>query len=169
MQLFEHLFINFFIPPTGIPYSIKIKRHSKKSPTTAFYYEIANFIEDSLISEDSRIEISFSKHINYDNGLWLMDEEAKPFEIKNASPQPDQMNPYSISYSSKASITNIMRNQGFYIIIEDIIARNQASRYSLQYTVLIGAIIAFMLDIIVNLILKWRHCCPLKLSNNGDT
>ena len=83
--------------------------------------------------------------------------EYKPFEIKYIYPEPDIVTPSYVEYNTIQSVEKLLKNHGVYLIYEDTMARIKANRISLQYTVLIGAIIAFMLDIIVNLILKWRR------------
>ena len=141
-----------------IPYSIKVKKFSHNSPTTALFYELSYLEDDTVEFTNSRVEIVFGKQHNYiGNDVSFLNEDLKPFEIKYAYPQPDEITPFSIAYNRPNSISSIIKNNGFYIIVEDVVAKNKANRISLQYTVLIGAIIAFMLDILVNLILKWRR------------
>ena len=129
------------------------------SPTSIFFlefdidYDIGIPIED-YIFVDSVIYSQGCITINYGHtGI----NDYKPYEVKYAYPEPDKVTPFYLEYNRQESIEHILKNNGVYVILENVVARNKTNRLSLQFSILIGAIIAFMLDIIVNLILKWRR------------
>lgn len=129
------------------------KKKEDKSPTTAI--QITFNMRCYLDMPDSIFSGNLT--INYGNHYGLYDLEDEPYIIKYIFPEPDIITPYEICYRSSKSQKALADNGGIYLIIEDINAKNIVSRKSLQFSVLIGAMIAFMLDIIVNLILKWRR------------
>ena len=92
------------------------------------------------------------------NDLVITYSEAnKPFDVKYVFPQPDVITPSEIRYNSNESLKRLFKNGGVQFIVEDIAAHNKVNRQAFLFTVLIGAIITFMLDIIVVLIRKWRR------------
>lgn len=93
----------------------------------------------------------------------------RPFEIRTVIPEPDIITPFYISYNSAESQKRILQNGGIYLQVQDIDKQNEVDLRMMQYTILIGAIIAFMLDIIVNLILKWRRLAKkIQLEDEKD-
>ena len=175
------------IPLTNIGVDIPIQFNlnnnnaNKKSPTSVLFLEIN--IDDEVAEEyefsyvpklhsigntyfagsSLRIQLGNTELNNLDESNY------KPFEIKYVYPVPETITPSYIEYRGGMSIQHILQNHGIYLIYEDVMARNKANRISLQYTVLIGAIIAFMLDIIVNLIIKWRKLSKISNRKNSHT
>lgn len=163
--IFKDSVINWALCPE---FKIKRNHSSVKTPTSVVFFEIISdnndlvsrniqdLITNDLVEENesdlNTLKFSFGyTNIEYDNTHY------NPIEIKYIYPEPDKVTPSSIEYNGVKSIHRILANGGVCLIYDDIIARNKANRVSLQYSVLIGAIITFMLDIIVNLILKWRR------------
>ena len=127
------------------PINFSLKNKKKNKYTTFNYYvELPRFELDSLFETSEGFRITYS-------------ESGNPFDVKYVFPQPDVITPSEIRYNSYESIKRLFRNGGVQFIIEDINARNKVNRHAFLFTVLIGAIITFMLDIIVVLIRKWRN------------
>lgn len=164
-----------------IQFNLNTNNANKKSPTSVLFLEIniddevAEDYEFGYVPKLHRIGNSYfaesSLRIQLGNTeLDTVDERNyKPFEIKYVYPVPETITPSYIEYRGDISIQHILQNRGIYLIYEDVMARNKANRISLQYTVLIGAIIAFMLDIIVNLIIKWRKLSKTSKRKNPHT
>ena len=132
---------------------------NNKSPITAFYIDLNGVCLNDVEWPDSIVKGCLSIYFGIENDL---NGSIDPYEIKYVHPQPDVITPFKIEYSSPKSINSILTNNGIYLIIENIHAKNIIDTKRTQYSVLIGALIAFMLDIIVNLILKWRRLSKLR-------
>lgn len=143
-----------------IPFKFIINKESSNAPTSILYLELnvespVSEIPNSMLL-DKYLHLGSSLRIDYGHTADGTNDY-KPFDIKYVFPEPDVVTPFYLEYSNSKSVQRILDNKGVYLIYEDVMARNKANRMSLQYSILIGAIIAFMLDIIVNLILKWRR------------
>lgn len=80
-----------------------------------------------------------------------------PKEIISIFPEPDVVRLNRICYQTPAKIKSVLDNGGLYVFMEDINKRKDIERRTFLCTVLFGAALAFMLDIFVNLIIKWRN------------
>lgn len=128
-------------------------KNNKKNKYTSFNY----FIELPRFEFDSQSD-SIDSISDVKNDLVITYSEAnKPFDVKYVFPQPDVITPSEIRYNSNESLKRLFKNGGVQFIVEDIAAHNKVNRQAFLFTVLIGAIITFMLDIIVVLIRKWRR------------
>ena len=78
-----------------------------------------------------------------------------PIVIDNIIPKPTDMNLQYIQYKGK-DVEKVFEQGGIYFTATDKLKQAKANRMEFLWTVLIGIIIAFALDIIVHLILKWR-------------
>lgn len=75
---------------------------------------------------------------------------------KSIQPSPSKVGLDYIVYDDPTQIRDILNN-GIYIEAEDVALARKAERHAFLFSVLLGTLIAFMLDVIVNLILKWRR------------
>lgn len=80
-----------------------------------------------------------------------------PKEIISIFPEPDIIRLNKICYETPEKIKAVLDNGGLYVFIEDINRRKDIERRTFLCAVLLGAALAFMLDIFVNLIIKWRN------------
>lgn len=163
----------------SVPFRLTIDNESNKYPTSILYLELnlesntSEPLPDFTIIEKS-IYAGSNFRIKYGHPATSLDGDVsyKPYDIKYVFPEPDIVTPFYLEYSNSKSVQRIIDNKGVYLVYEDVVARNKANRISLQYSILIGAIIAFMLDIIVNLILKWRRLSrnrkELTSNENGE-
>ena len=53
-------------------------------------------------------------------------------------------------------ITDVISNGGVYLLAEDLSKKEKNSKTVFLYTVLIGTSLAFLLDILIDLIVKWK-------------
>lgn len=80
-----------------------------------------------------------------------------PITFDKIYPTPDVVGISSFAYRGKASVERVLREGGIYVEATDALRSIKSDRYELVYTVLLGTIIAFCLDIIIKLIYKWRN------------
>lgn len=71
-------------------------------------------------------------------------------------PTPSKVGFDYVLYDDPAQLREILSN-GIYIEAEDVAMARQAERKAFLFSVLLGTLIAFMLDVIVTLVLKWRR------------
>lgn len=71
-------------------------------------------------------------------------------------PEPSEITPWGVIYKGKEKVEAVLKNGGIFISGVDPAKKSKADKTELLYTVLMGTIITFSLDIFVQLILKWR-------------
>lgn len=126
----------------------------ENNPYLCFYMEIDAFFPSLRDTEDCGdcMKIKF---------IFANDDTLKkievPINIINIYPQPTKVTPGSIEYSGKTKFMEIGKNGGIYFLIEDLNKKATSDRKVYLYTILLGGALAFLLDIIVNLIIKWRN------------
>lgn len=110
-----------------------------------------NIDEDVKLNDKSYIKIKFNdiQKTNSEEGI------PHPLVVENISPQPTHSDINEIVYRGK-ELESVIRQHGIYVSGIDPIKKEEAERKNLYVTVYLGTIIAFMLDIIVQLVLKWR-------------
>lgn len=74
----------------------------------------------------------------------------------NICPVPSEVGLNKIVYRGKAKVEEVFNNGGIFIEAKDTVKAYRADRLFLLYSVLMGTLIAFCLDIIIKLIYKWR-------------
>lgn len=77
--------------------------------------------------------------------------------ILNVFPPPNIVKPDFIGWRGKEKIQEISSNSGILLFFEDLNRKAKTDREVFLCTVLLGTALAFLLDIIVNLIIKWRN------------
>ena len=93
----------------------------------------------------------------------------RPLIVDKVLPQPTFISLNEIVYRGE-ELKAVIKQRGIYISGTDPEKKEIIEKQNLRTTVLMGTIIAFMLDIIVNLILKWRRMREYKniFSNNSS-
>ncbi len=81
--------------------------------------------------------------------------ENAPMTIEMVLPRPTEMTLEKIIYKGK-DIEKVFEQGGVYVSAVDPVKKAKANRMEFLWTVLIGTIIAFALDIMVQLVIKWR-------------
>lgn len=100
------------------------------------------------IDSTSRISIRFPKSLDIEN------PEITTFNY--IYPEPTHIGLNTITYIGK-DVKQVLDDGGIYIEGENRELAIKADRLSMLFSVLIGTIIAFALDIIIQLIYKWRR------------
>jgi len=72
-------------------------------------------------------------------------------------PEPDILNNGFILYNTDEKIDEVRKNHGIIIQAEEIDAANNDNRKALIYSVWVGTLIAFAIDIAVQLVREWRN------------
>ena len=76
-----------------------------------------------------------------------------PMNILQCVPQNYSYNPIE---GITIRITDVISNGGVYLLAEDLSKKEKNSKTVFLYTVLIGTSLAFLLDILIDLIVKWK-------------
>lgn len=116
-----------------------------KNPYYSVYFKI----------DCGNYDLRESSEINVD----LSDPENRNTVITfdNIVPVPTEIGINRITYKGKEAVESVLRNGGFYFNAKNTAKAHAADRLNLIFNVLIGTLIAFILDIVINLIYKWRR------------
>ncbi len=106
----------------------------------------------SELNEKSLIRIKFNeiKSANSSKGI------EPPLVIDKILPKPTCSNLNEVVYKGE-ELKDVINQNGIYISGVDTVKKSAAEKVNLVVTVLLGTIIAFMLDVFIQLILKWRR------------
>lgn len=117
---------------------------NNRSPYYRIYLRLNMDISESLMGEE--IGLHYSDITNQST-----------LNILNVFPQPNIVRPDYIGWCGKEKIQEVSSTLGILIFFEDLNRKAQTDRDVFLCTVLLGTALAFLLDIIVNLIIKWRN------------
>lgn len=92
---------------------------------------------------------------NYSNEFGRYSE--KQILVHRIEPEPDYIRSNYICYNTKESIEAIRKNGGVTLNAEDLMASNKREQEEFLNSILVGTCLAFMFDIIVQLIIKLRR------------
>lgn len=129
------------------------------NPYLCCFYGVHAIAGTYDLDENSVLEIQYNdypykvgqKFIGKENDMFNED----PMTIETVLPKPTEMTLEKISYKGK-DIEKVFEQGGIYVTAVDHVKEAKAIRMEFLWTVLIGTIIAFALDIAVHLIIKWR-------------
>ena len=107
--------------------------------------------KDVKLNNKSYIKI-YINDINPNNAVYGIEQ---PIIIEKIVPKPTVQNMNEIVYKGR-ELEQVISQQGIYVSGVDPIKKEKAERKNLYFTVALGTMITFMLDIIVQLVLKWR-------------
>ncbi len=77
--------------------------------------------------------------------------------FENIYPKPDEVSVNKFSFKGKESVERVLKNGGFYFEAKDKAKSYDAEMLVTTMSVFMGTIIAFCLDIMIQLIYKWRR------------
>ncbi len=77
-------------------------------------------------------------------------------------PEPSLKNSRCISYKGRKKLEEIIENQGVYIYLQDIEKANKISRFQNYASLLAGAILAWIVELFVSIILVWKRLVVTK-------
>lgn len=130
-------------------------RKKKKNPYIYFYIGLFHNIPDSIMLTNSSISIEFGDY--KDKAGKLTRISTSPLKINYIYPEPDKMNFSMIAYNTQEKMKRICKNGGVVIQAEDIELVNRRNHLAFIYSILLGAVIAFWIDVFIHLIVKWRN------------
>ncbi len=120
-----------------------------------YYYYFISFpttrIAGDLVLDFKVSDLSSNEKLN------LFYSSDKYLQFGYIFPEPDVVNNGYIVYNTKNKMTEIQNNHGVIIQATDINSLNKMNSKSFLYSVLIGTAIAFLLDIIIQLIRELRN------------
>lgn len=102
------------------------------------------------LNNSSNIRIVYNKISESSQGI------RQPITLDNVYPQPTSITITDIVYSGK-ELETVIKQGGIYITGLDPERKREVDKIGVIYSVLIGTIAAFMLDVIVHLIIKWKN------------
>ncbi|GEM_PF-4347543 len=86
----------------------------------------------------------------------IKDKIIQPMNYINIYPEPDVINPQYIIYNSKEKLDKIINNRGFYIFAENLEAKKVNELRNYLYTLLLGSLLAFAVDLFFRLLRNWK-------------
>lgn len=140
-------------------YIVKAGKLYKETSTRNPFINLYLKIDGKLISDDSdtlianpksEIQFVFSRSLKYGK------EVNSPYAIASIHPTPNQISPDIIGYIGNESVREVLDNGGVYMQLYDIKAKAKAEKSLLWGSVLIGLLFGILLDIIVELLHKWK-------------
>ena len=140
-KVFEDTFIGNFIAS------------SRRNPYIYF-----NFIFDGnfkIHTDKSALTFIFSDKDNQ------FGQTLNPVNILQVFPEPTYQSPSCIIYKGE-DLERAIKNNGFTFLGEDLSIKQDSDKKIFLWTVLFGTAIAVTIDILVNLIIKWRNIIPRK-------
>ncbi len=125
-----------------------------KSPFYNFWIGIdcPKLISQNQYKEDKKIGIILEFSDRDSLGVYN-----NPIAFEHIYPEPSILTPTKVAYIGYDKVNEVINNTGISISGTDIKAKSQTDKKIFLYTVLIGTILAFMLDILVELVIKWRN------------
>lgn len=122
-----------------------------------------NIIQYPIFSNNSqpyspKIEIIMGSHLIYSVSDKIGNEELRdPYMFNIISPTPDKIAQGKFfSFTDSTKLQQIF-NHGIVVTAEEISQVDRSQKRMILFNVLIGTILAFCLEIIVQLIIKWRN------------
>jgi len=112
------------------------------------------------LDDNSVIMITYNKYPYKEQGLYWSGSKddmflEAPMSIESIYPQPTELTLQNIVYRGK-DVEKVFEQGGIYVTAVDPLRKAEADKRVFGLTVLIGILLAFALDIFVQLVIKWR-------------
>lgn len=88
-----------------------------------------------------------------------------PIAVDKIIPEPSILKPNQLIYVGNEKIQEVLDNHGIYFMGVDLTEKNKAEKKIFLYTILIGTLLAFILDILVELVVKWKRLAQKRNSH----
>ena len=124
---------------------------NRKNPYIYFNFHL----DGSFLLDDEKSALSFI-FAQKDNQFH---QTLNPVNILQVFPEPTYQSPSSIIYKGQ-DLVKVIENNGFTFLGEDLSIKQRSDKSVFLWTVLFGTSIAISIDILVNLIIKWRNIIP---------
>ena len=115
----------------------------ERNPYIDFFFKL-DFGKYDL-AESSKITLDFTQ------------DENEIIVFKHIYPAPTKVGINKIEFSGKEDVENVLENGGLYVSAENAVRAKKHNNLFLIISILGGTTLAFMLDIIITLIYKWRR------------
>ena len=99
-------------------------------------------LQDSLFHDTSHIVL------NFDQSSWSFD---------NIYPKPTSVSPSQVAYIGEEAVQRVFDNDGISLQSKNESIRTKNQRLQYTYTIMISALLAFLFDILVRLVVLWRN------------
>lgn len=119
-----------------------------------------NFKCETELNDKSIIRIVYNK-IDYTDSLIGIKQ---PITLDKVYPQPTTMTLTELVYTGN-ELETVLKQGGIYITGVEPERKGKVDRLGIILSVLLGTIAAFILDVLVHLIIKWKH---LKITSKGN-
>ena len=117
-----------------------------------FCFRIGIIMDDDVeLNRKSKIVIKYNDF----NKKESLDSYAQPLVFDQILPEPTLKTLTEIVYEGE-QLESVIKGKGIFISGTDLEKKEKVEKENLFHTVLLGTIIAFILDIFVQLIIKWR-------------
>ena len=106
--------------------------------------------DTNRVNPDSAIILEYSARDS--TGLIL-----NPIAVEKIIPEPSILKPDQLVYLGNKKVREVPDNHGIYFMGVNLVEKNKAEKKIFLYTILIGTVLAFILDILVELVIKWKR------------
>lgn len=126
-----------------------------RNPYIAFYLTLKGLWTDESMA--SGISLYYTVGDEKDSNGDFETENTKfkhPINIVSSYPPPTTISPILLTYDKEAF--KKIREDGLYLILEDLTAKKDRDKESFFYSLLLGAIISWAIQLIVSIVHKWK-------------
>lgn len=148
--------ISVYVPPIGSKCNVSFFSDSIGVDAHNPYYYYYIFIPTQKFVDNLTIEFSTTdeKRNGYSG---LISNNGKNLQYSYVFPEPDIISNGKICYYSKEKKEAIGKNKGIILQAVDVNELNRQNRNAFLYSVLVGTALAFLLDIIIQLIRELKR------------
>lgn len=129
-----------------------------------YYYYFITFPSDKIAGS---LEFNFKVSDLVDNKSDFKYIKDMYLQYEYVYPEPDVINNGYIKYYTKEKMDQIVRNHGVIIQAVDINALNKSNNDAFLYSVLVGTGLAFIIDILIQLVRELRSLNRNRRNNNS--
>lgn len=131
--------------------------NDKAFPYVNFYLSIDKSSGSALaIDEEKASKGDYGFHIWLNNKYDSLMLGYMPYDVISVKPEPDTFNPYYINYSTPEKVEEVLK-KGIYISVVNRDLKNELDKSSFLRSVWIGALVSFILSVIIIILTKWRN------------
>lgn len=130
-----------------------------------YYYYYITFPSDRIAGN---LEFNFKVSDLVDNYSGFKYTKDMYLQYEYVYPEPDVVNNGYIKYYTKEKMDQIVRNHGVIIQAVDINALNKTNNNAFLYSVLVGTGLAFIIDILIQLVREIRNLNRGRRKNSGS-
>lgn len=126
-----------------------------RNPYIAFYLTLKGLWTDESMASGISLYYTVGEEKDSNGNYEQQNTKFKhPINIVSSYPPPSTISPISLTYDKEAF--KKIQNDGLYLILEDITAKKDRDKESFFYSLLLGAILSWAIQLIVSIVHKWK-------------